>query len=151
MGDKRAWSGSEPAPLFNYIERGCKGKRLEAKFSINERNHRLSLAFLRTRGQAIPRRFRRSGFGVTITGFVSIIALLRMTEAVLQIMRLKDTACSVGVGDAKNDFFVAGLLLTFALIGYGIARESNYGVGVARSACIISAMTWLSLSYFVIL
>lgn len=93
------------------------------------------------------RRFKQSGFGVTLALTASSIALFRMTEAAVLYVKIRRADCGTGGIVVANDFFFTMFLMAFAFIGYATACNSRFGVAAARCAVVSGVAAWFFLLF----
>ena len=90
------------------------------------------------------KRFRRSGFGVTIALVNALMAAYLSVTTCIELIDLRGRMlCGNGVNSVYAQFNIAVFLIIAAILGWSIARKSGYGGSVARCAIVGAISAWL--------
>lgn len=90
------------------------------------------------------KRFKRSGFGLTVTLVNTLMAAYLSVITSIELIGLRGhQICGNHLNWIYNQFNVALFFLIMAVFSWYIAGKSNYGATIARCAIVGALTVWL--------
>lgn len=90
------------------------------------------------------KRFKRSGFGVTVAVITALMAAYLSVVTTDTLVRLRGRMlCGNHLNSIYDQFNLAVFFVVIALVGCYIAYRSNYGGAVARCTTVAAITAWV--------